>query len=192
MRKKYKKVEDNLNIGMPRSDKCIDSSNMDEMVLREELRKIMKIIPTEYLYDKENIALAQDYLEVFKRIKTVLPNKIEHNFDSIQTIKLTLRQESISDVILEYIIESTYERRDDIYHELYDFIDNMMDERKYLSYIEIVILRKLVNCIIYKLEKDLVIGKTRAGSGEIFVVPIEDDKNKKLGAIYEGINEKRE
>ena len=42
------------------------------------------------------------------------------------------------------------------------------------------------------IEKDLVIGTTRAGSGEIFVIPMQDDKNKKLGAVYEGINEKRE
>ena len=141
---------------MTRSSKYVDSTRINKVVSREELRKIMNILPTEYLYDEEDIALAQDYLERLRIIKKVLPNAIEHNLESIQTIKLTQRQEHLSDAILKYAIDSAYDRRDDIYHELYDFIDNRVDEREYLSYAEIVVLRILLNCIIDRLEKEIL------------------------------------
>lgn len=147
------KLLDNLILGTTRSGKGV---YINDFVSREELRKIMNILPTEYLYDEEDIALAQDYLERLRIIKKVLPNAIEHNLESIQTIKLTQRQEHLSDVILKYAIDSTYDRRDYIYHELYDFIDNRADEREYLSYAEIVVLRILLNCIIDRLEKEIL------------------------------------
>lgn len=125
----------------------------DKLVSRNELREIMSILPTEYLYEKENIAPAIEYLDVLNRIKHSI--SIYYNFGCVKTYRLTQKQEHLAEIILRYAIEGVYERVDDVYHELYDFIDNRADETEYLSYVEVITLKNIVNSVIYKLEKEI-------------------------------------
>lgn len=125
----------------------------DILVSRNELREIMSVLPTEYLYKKVDVASVIEYLDVIKTIQSYI--LIDSNFGCVQTNKLSERQSILSDTILKYLVNGACDRIYDIYHELYDFIDNYLDENEFLDYAEILILKKLVDIIIYTLGKEI-------------------------------------
>lgn len=127
----------------------------DIRVPRDKLREIMSILPTEYIWEKENVAPVVEYLDVIKTIQSYI--LIDSNFGCVQTNKLSERQSTLSDTILRYLVNGAYDKIDEIYHELYDFIDNRRDEKEFLDYAEILILKRLVDTIIYTLEKEISI-----------------------------------
>lgn len=127
----------------------------DVRVPRDKLREIMSILPTEYIWEKENVAPVIEYLFVLKKIRSYI--LIDSNFGCVQTNKLSERQSTLSDTILRYLVNGAYDKIDEIYHELYDFIDNYLDENEFLDYAEILILKQLVDIIIYTLEKEISI-----------------------------------
>ena len=158
-----------------------------QLISRSGTKHILNELPTEYFINKAQTPSLESYLETLKKLKTYISVTKKQNVylfnplyektetfyfekQDIKTKGLTPRQNHLADIILKYIADGVDNNISEIYHELYDFIDNYNDPKDELYYSEILIFEKLLDTVVFKLEEAINSPKNR-----LYKVTIQED-----------------
>lgn len=164
-KEELKKMSSNCIIGTASSGKCEDYSflynklNPKQVVSREEILKTMEKLPVGYPYEEDNKISLDQYLDVLKEIQVIIsPIYVrEHGREKIEIEELSLRHKNLMCVILTYMSDGIENNISKIYHELYDFIEEIKwyrwNDHENLNYIEVILIGMVINTIQFKLER---------------------------------------